>query len=278
MLVISGPCAIESETLALNVAETIATLAARLPITAIYKSSFDKANRTSVNSPRGVGLDEGLRILARVRDEFGLPVITDVHETAQIGSVAEVVDVLQIPAFLSRQTDLLLAAMRSGKPVLVKKGQFMAPGDMAQVVTKAASGLAGGRDVTRHLLLCERGTSFGHHDLVVDMRGLAQMREFGCPVIYDCTHSLQQPSAAGSSSGGQRHLIPALARAAVAAGVDGLFIETHPEPGKALSDAATVWPTAELGGLLENLLAIDAVTGPAKRTIPLPRLQGRRTA
>jgi len=270
MLVISGPCAIESERLALEMAELLAQLAQRLPVTAIYKSSFDKANRTSIASPRGMGLDEGLRILARVREEFGLPVITDVHECAQVAAVAAVVDVLQIPAFLSRQTDLLLAAAASGRPVLVKKGQFMAPGDMTHVVAKAASVM--GQDVTRKLLLCERGTSFGHHDLVVDMRGLVQMREFGCPVIYDATHSLQQPSAAGTASGGQRALIPALARAAVAVGIDGLFIESHPRPDQALSDAATVWPADRLGELLEELLAIDAVAGPEKRKIDLPTL------
>lgn len=272
MLVISGPCAIESEALALEVAERLAVLAQRLPITPIYKSSFDKANRTAIGSPRGVGMDAGLKILGKVREQFGLPVITDVHETAQVAPVAEVVDVLQVPAFLSRQTDLLLAAAASGRPVMVKKGQFMAPGDMAQVVAKAASVM--GDQVNRRLLLCERGTSFGHHDLVVDMRGLAQMRELGCPVIYDATHSLQQPSAAGTSSGGQRHLIPALARAAVAVGVDGLFIETHPCPDKALSDAATVWPLDRLGDLLEHLLAIDAAVGLAKRTVDLSALSG----
>lgn len=275
MLVISGPCAIESEALALEVAERLAALAQRLPITVIYKSSFDKANRTSIASPRGVGLDEGLRILTKVREQFGLPVITDVHETAQVAPVAEVVDLLQIPAFLSRQTDLLLAAVRSGKPAMVKKGQFMAPADMAQVVAKAGSALGEGETIGQRLLLCERGTSFGHHDLVVDMRGLAQMREFGCPVIYDCSHSLQQPSAKGTSSGGQRDLIPALARAAVAVGIDGLFIESHPRPGEASSDAATVWPLDRLGDLLEQLLAIDAVIGAEKRTIALPRLAGR---
>jgi 2-dehydro-3-deoxyphosphooctonate aldolase (KDO 8-P synthase) len=268
MLVISGPCAIESEALALEVAERLAELAQRLPITAIYKSSFDKANRTAITSPRGVGLDEGLRILAKVREQFGLPVITDVHECAQVAEVAAVVDVLQVPAFLSRQTDLLLATCASGRPVMVKKGQFMAPGDMAQVVAKAASVLGG--DVSRRLLLCERGTSFGHHDLVVDMRGLAQMRAFGCPVIYDATHSLQQPSAVGTKSGGQRKLIPALARAAVAVGVDGLFIETHPRPDEAQSDAATVWPLDRLGDLLEELLAIDVVVEVERRTVELP--------
>ncbi len=275
MLVISGPCAIESEALALEVAERLAALAQRLPITVIYKSSFDKANRTSIASPRGVGLDEGLRILTKVREQFGLPVITDVHETAQVAPVAEVVDLLQIPAFLSRQTDLLLAAVRSGKPAMVKKGQFMAPADMAQVVAKAESALGEGEKISQRLLLCERGTSFGHHDLVVDMRGLAQMRDFGCPVIYDCSHSLQQPSAKGTSSGGQRDLIPALARAAVAVGIDGLFIESHPRPGEASSDAATVWPLDRLGDLLEQLLAIDAVIGAEKRTIALPQLAGR---
>jgi len=272
MLVISGPCAIESEALALEVAEQLAALAQRLPITAIYKSSFDKANRTAIGSPRGVGLDQGLRILAKVREQFGLPVITDVHECAQVAEVAAVVDLLQVPAFLSRQTDLLLAAAGSGRSVMVKKGQFMAPGDMAQVVAKAASVM--GDSVTRRLLLCERGTSFGHHDLVVDMRGLAQMRAFGCPVIYDASHSLQQPSAAGTKSGGQRELIPALARAAVAVGVDGLFIETHPRPDQAQSDAATVWPTDRLGDLLEELLAIDAVVAVDRRTVDLsPRAE-----
>ncbi len=262
MFVIAGPCVIESEAAALFAAEQLAGIAARLGIRLIYKSSFDKANRTSPSSPRGPGIARGLQILERVRNETGLEVLTDIHEVAQVAEAAAVVDVLQIPAFLSRQTDLIQAAIATNKPVNVKKGQFMAPEDMRHVVAKAAAAMPPGSDVSRHLWLCERGTSFGHRDLVVDMRGLETMRGFGCPVIFDASHSVQQPGAAGATSGGQRQHIPVLARAAVAAGVDGLFIETHPDPANALSDAATVWPLDQLEGLLARLIEIDQVVQP----------------
>jgi 2-dehydro-3-deoxyphosphooctonate aldolase (KDO 8-P synthase) len=262
MFVIAGPCVIESEAHALRSAETLAGIAARLAIRLIYKSSFDKANRSSAASPRGPGLNRGLEILAKVRATSGLEVLTDIHEPAQAAIVAEVADVLQVPAFLSRQTDLIQAAVAAGKPVQVKKGQFMAPQDMAQVVAKAAAMLPAGAAVGQHLWLCERGTSFGYQDLVADMRGLEVMRGFGCPVVFDASHAVQQPGAAGQTSGGQRELIPVLARAAVAAGIDGLFVETHPDPAAALSDAATVWPLGQLERLLAGLLAIDAAARP----------------
>jgi 2-dehydro-3-deoxyphosphooctonate aldolase (KDO 8-P synthase) len=262
MFVIAGPCVIESEDHALRTAEVLAGIAGRLGLRLIYKSSFDKANRSSAVSPRGPGLDQGLAILSKVRAATGLEVLTDVHETAQIAAVAQAVDVLQVPAFLSRQTDLIQAAVRAGKPVQVKKGQFMAPEDMAHVVAKAAAVLPASAAPGEHLWLCERGTSFGYRDLVADMRGLEVMRSYGCPVVFDASHAVQQPGAAGQTSGGQRHLIPVLARAAVAAGIDGLFIETHPDPAKALSDAATVWPLDRLEAMLAGLLAIDAAARP----------------
>ena len=262
MFVIAGPCVIESEAAALNSAERLAGIAARLGIRLIYKSSFDKANRTSGSSARGPGISRGLEILSLVRSATGLEVLTDIHEAGQAAQAAEIVDVLQIPAFLSRQTDLIHAAIATNKPVNVKKGQFMAPEDMRHVVAKAATGLPTGTDIAKHLWLTERGTSFGYRDLVVDMRGLEIMRGFGCPVIFDASHSVQQPGAAGATSGGQRELIPVLARAAVAAGVDGLFIETHPDPANAWSDSATVWPLDRLEDLLASLIAIDRVARP----------------
>lgn len=262
MFVIAGPCVIESEATALNSAERLAEIAARLGIRLIYKSSFDKANRTSGSSARGPGILRGLEILGLVRSATGLEVLTDIHEASQAAQAAEIVDVLQIPAFLSRQTDLIHAAIATNKPVNVKKGQFMAPEDMRHVVAKAASCLPAGTDIGQHLWLTERGTSFGYRDLVVDMRGLEIMRGFGCPVIFDASHSVQQPGAAGATSGGQRELIPVLARAAVAAGVDGLFIETHPDPANALSDSATVWPLDRLEDLLASLIEIDRVARP----------------
>lgn len=280
MFVISGPCVIESEGQALAIAHELADIARRLRLRMIFKASFDKANRTSGKSRRGPGLRRGLDILARVRAETGLEVLTDVHEVAHVAPAAAAVDILQIPAFLSRQTDLIQAAVRSGRPVNIKKGQFMAPADMAHVVAKAAECLTAGEPVGERLWLCERGTTFGYHDLVVDMRGLETMRGFGCPVIYDASHSVQQPGAAGGASGGQREMIPALARAAVAVGVDGLFIETHPDPARAWSDAATVWPLAGLEPLLADLTVIDRVvkglTGaphPACTSAPLPVVQ-----
>jgi 2-dehydro-3-deoxyphosphooctonate aldolase (KDO 8-P synthase) len=262
MFVIAGPCVIESEEHALRTAEALAGIAGRLAIRLIYKSSFDKANRSSAASPRGPGLEQGLEILARVRVATGLEVLTDVHETAQVAAVAQAVDVLQVPAFLSRQTDLIQAAVATGKPVQVKKGQFMAPEDMTHVVAKAAAVLPADAAIGEHLWLCERGTSFGYRDLVADMRGIEVMRGLGCPVVFDASHAVQQPGAAGLTSGGQRHLIPVLARAAVAAGIDGLFIETHPDPADALSDAATVWPLDRLEALLSGLLAIDQAARP----------------
>lgn len=264
MLVIAGPCVIESESHALMVAERLAAIAARLGVRLIYKSSFDKANRTAAAAPRGPGLDEGLAVLAKVRRETGLEVLTDIHETAQAAAAGEVADVLQVPAFLARQTDLIQAAVRTGRTVNVKKGQFMAPEDMAHVVAKAQAVLADDEPIAARLWLCERGTSFGYRDLVVDMRGLEIMRGLGCPVIFDAGHSAQQPAAAGSVSGGRRDLIPALARAAVAVGIDGLFIETHPDPANALSDAATAWPLDRLEPLLASLLALDSAAREAR--------------
>jgi 2-dehydro-3-deoxyphosphooctonate aldolase (KDO 8-P synthase) len=252
-----GPCVIESEAMALSTATAIAAVGQRLGITIFYKSSFDKANRSAIGSPRGPGLHEGLRILQRVKAETGLPVLTDVHESAQITLTAQVADVLQIPAFLSRQTDLLVAAMATGCIVNVKKGQFMAPQDVGNIVHKAASALAEGINVQDRLWLTERGNSFGHNDLVVDMRGFAVMRATGCSVLFDATHSVQRPCALGDRSGGDRAAIPALARAAVAAGVDGIFIEAHPDPDRAHSDAATAWPLDKLEPLLSDLIGID---------------------
>ncbi len=259
LFVIAGPCAIESEALALSIATTLRALADRLGILLIYKSSFDKANRSSGRSFRGPGMEEGLRILEKVRSETGLPVLTDVHETHQVAAVAEVVDVLQTPAFLARQTDFIAAVAASGKPVNIKKAQFMAPRDMTQVVVKAReAALAAGLDPDR-FLLCERGASFGYNNLVSDMRSLPIMAETGCPVVYDATHSVQLPGAGGDRSGGERQFVPVLARAAVAAGVAGVFVETHPDPDRALSDGANSWPLDELPALLERLVAIDAV-------------------
>jgi 2-dehydro-3-deoxyphosphooctonate aldolase (KDO 8-P synthase) len=265
MFVIAGPCVIESEDHALQVGEVLARIADRLGLELIYKSSFDKANRSSPNSPRGPGLDRGLEILAKVREATGLRVLTDIHETWQAPAAGQAVDVLQVPAFLSRQTDLIQAAVATGRQVNVKKGQFMAAQDMAHVVAKAEAALPAGTAVGERLWLCERGTSFGYRDLVSDLRSLELMRALGCPVVFDASHSVQQPGAAGATSGGQRELIPVLARAATAAGIDGLFIETHPEPDLALSDATTVWPLDRLEELLRGLQAIDAAARPLWR-------------
>jgi len=252
LFLIAGPCAIESEKLALDTAETLKAMAARVGVTLIYKSSFDKANRSSASSFRGPGIEQGLRILARVRDEIGVPVLTDVHEDTPMDEVADVVDVLQTPAFLCRQTNFIERVARAGKPVNIKKGQFLAPEDMVHVVAKA-------RGVgNASIMVCERGASFGYHNLVSDMRGLAIMRATGCPVVFDATHSVQLPGGQGASSGGQRQFIPVLARAAVAAGVAGLFMETHPDPDNALSDGPNAWPLDELEPLLGTLLALDA--------------------
>lgn len=252
LFLIAGPCAIESEALALDTAEALRDMAARVGVTLIYKSSFDKANRSSATSFRGPGIEEGLRILARVRDDMSVPVLTDVHEDTPMDEVADVVDVLQTPAFLCRQTNFIERVARAGKPVNIKKGQFLAPGDMTHVVDKAR------RTGNEHIMVCERGASFGYNNLVSDMRSLAIMRATGCPVVFDATHSVQLPGGQGASSGGQREFVPVLARAAVAAGVSGLFMETHPDPANALSDGPNAWPLGELEPLLETLVALDA--------------------
>jgi 2-dehydro-3-deoxyphosphooctonate aldolase (KDO 8-P synthase) len=258
LALIGGPCAIESEKHALETAERLARIAADRRVPFIYKSSYDKANRSSVDSYRGPGLREGLRILALVRARVGVPVLSDVHDPAEVAPAAEVLDVLQIPAFLCRQTDLVLACARAGRPVNVKKGQFLAPRDMAQVVAKIRS--AGNEGI----LLTERGTSFGYNNLVVDMRGLGDMRELGYPVIFDATHSVQLPGAAGTRSGGERKWVPGLARAAVAFGVDGLFMEMHEDPdrtlpdGRPLSDGPNMLRIDDLPRLLDQILSIRA--------------------
>ena len=258
LALIGGPCAIESEKHALLTAERIAAIAAERRVPFIYKSSYDKANRSSVTGYRGPGLAEGLRILKKVRDTVGVPVLSDVHQVSEVGPAAEILDVLQIPAFLCRQTDLILAAARTGKPVNVKKGQFLAPGDMKNVVDKILS--VGNRAI----LLTERGTSFGYQNLVVDMRGLPDMRALGCPVVFDATHSVQLPGGAGDRSGGERKYVPALARAAVAVGIDALFMEMHEDPdrtlpdGRPLSDGPNMLRIDDLPRLLDELTAIRA--------------------
>jgi 2-dehydro-3-deoxyphosphooctonate aldolase (KDO 8-P synthase) len=252
LFLIAGPCAIESEALALSTASTLKALTERLGIPFIYKSSFDKANRSSHESFRGVGIDEGLRILSKVRDECGVPVLTDVHEDTPLDAVAEVVDVLQTPAFLCRQTDYIQRVAATGRPVNIKKGQFLAPWDMQHVVAKAKA--TGNGDI----MVCERGASFGYNYLVSDMRALAVLRKTQCPVVFDATHSVQMPGGLGATSGGQREFVPVLARAAVAAGVAGLFMETHPDPEKALSDGPNAWPLGQMEALLTTLLSIDA--------------------
>ena len=253
LFLIAGPCVIESERLALETAGALREITAAVGVPFIYKSSFDKANRSSHESYRGPGVEQGLRILDRVRREVGAPVLTDVHEDTPLAEVADVVSVLQTPAFLCRQTNFIQNVCRQGLPVNIKKGQFLAPGDMSHVVAKAK---ATGND---DILVCERGASFGYNNLVSDMRALAILRATGCPVVFDATHSVQMPGALGGRSGGQRAMVPVLARAAVAAGVAGLFMETHPNPDAALSDGPNSWPTAMLRELLEELTAIDAV-------------------
>ena len=259
LFLIAGPCAIESEQLALSTAETLRGIADRLGILLIYKSSFDKANRSSGSSFRGVGLEEGLRILEKVRAETGLPVLTDVHDAHQVKPVAEVVDVLQTPAFLARQTDLIEAVATSGKPANIKKGQFMAPGDMVNVIDKCKAAAVHADMNMPTMMVAERGASFGYHNLVVDMRGLAIMRDAGAPVVFDATHSVQLPGGNGTTSGGQREFVPVLARAAVAVGVSGVFMETHPNPAEAKSDGPNAWPLDQLEELLKTLLALDAL-------------------
>ena len=252
LFLIAGPCVIESEQLALDTAGALKAMTDELGIPFIYKSSFDKANRTSSQSYRGPGMEEGLRILQAVKDQIGVPVLTDVHEDTPLAEVAAVVDVLQTPAFLVRQTNFIQKVARQGKPVNIKKGQFQAPWDMMNVVAKA-------REVgNEQIMVCERGASFGYNTLVSDMRGLAIMRETGCPVVFDATHSVQQPGGQGTSSGGQREFVPVLARAAVAAGVAGVFMETHPNPAQALSDGPNAWPLPKMRELLSVLKDIDA--------------------
>lgn len=251
---IAGPCAMESHDHAFEMAAALKEITGKLGIGLVYKSSFDKANRTSADSARGIGLEKALTIFADIKERFGLPVITDVHEKEQCAEVAKVVDILQIPAFLSRQTDLLVAAAETGKAVNVKKGQFLAPWDMANVAAKITA--AGNPDV----MLCERGASFGYNTLVSDMRSLPIMAATGAPVIFDATHSVQQPGGQGTTSGGQREFVPVLARAAVAVGVAGVFIETHQDPDKAPSDGPNMVPLREMEGLLRQLIAFDALS------------------
>ena len=255
LFLIAGPCVIESRQMALDTAGQLKEICAALNIPFIYKSSFDKANRSSSKSPRGPGMEQGLAILAEVRQQIGVPVLTDVHDASQITQVAAVVDVLQTPAFLCRQTDFIEAVACCGKPVNIKKGQFLAPDDMQHVVAKARAA-NGGLD---NIMVCERGVSFGYNNLVSDMRALSILRKTGCPVVFDATHSVQLPGGQGSTSGGQREFVPVLARAAVAVGISGLFMETHPDPDHALSDGPNCWPLGKMRGFLENLRDIDAL-------------------
>jgi 2-dehydro-3-deoxyphosphooctonate aldolase (KDO 8-P synthase) len=255
LFLIAGPCVIESEQMAMDTAGKLKEITAALGINFIYKSSYDKANRSSGKTFRGLGMQEGLRILSEVRKQIGVAVLTDVHSENEVPEVAAVVDVLQTPAFLCRQTDFIEACARSGKPVNIKKGQFMAPWDMKNVVDKAKA-VNGGAD---NIMVCERGASFGYNTLVSDMRGLAVMRNTGCPVVFDATHSVQQPGGQGDKSGGQREFVPVLARAAVASGIAGVFMETHPNPAEALSDGPNAWPLGKMQALLETLVELDSV-------------------
>jgi 2-dehydro-3-deoxyphosphooctonate aldolase (KDO 8-P synthase) len=252
LFLLAGPCVIESEQMALDTAAELQQICGELGIPFIYKSSFDKANRSSSKSFRGLGIDKGLAILEKVRSSLGVPVVTDVHEDTPLAEVASVVDVLQTPAFLCRQTNFIHNVAAQNKPVNIKKGQFLSPWDMQQVVNKALE------TGNRQIMVCERGASFGYNNLVSDMRSLAVMRATGCPVVFDATHSVQLPGGQGSVSGGQREFVPVLARAAVAAGVSGLFMETHPDPDKALSDGPNAWPLDKMKSLLQVLMRIDA--------------------
>ncbi|MDF0377071.1 3-deoxy-8-phosphooctulonate synthase [Methylophilus sp. YYY-1] len=253
LFLIAGPCVIESKQMAIDTAGQLKEMAARVGVPFIYKSSYDKANRSSTKTFRGFGMEEGLKILDEVRAQIGVPILTDVHTEEQVPHVAAVVDVLQTPAFLCRQTDFIVACAQSGKPVNIKKGQFLAPGDMKQVVNKAKEA-NGGAD---NIMVCERGASFGYNTLVSDMRGLAIMRETQCPVVFDATHSVQQPGGQGEKSGGQREFVPVLARAAVASGIAGIFMETHPDPSQALSDGPNAWPLGKMEDLLHLLVDLD---------------------
>ncbi len=255
LFLIAGPCVIESEQMAMDTAGRLKEICAAAGVNFIYKSSYDKANRSSGKSFRGLGMDEGLRILSEVKKQIGVPVITDIHAIDEIAAVSAVADVLQTPAFLCRQTDFIQAVAASGLPVNIKKGQFLAPGDMKNVVNKAKDA-NGGAD---SIMVCERGVSFGYNTLISDMRGLAIMRETGCPVVFDATHSVQQPGGQGDRSGGQREFVPVLARAAVAVGIAGLFAETHPDPANAMSDGPNAWPLHLMRELLETLRDIDAL-------------------
>ena len=264
LFLIAGPCVIESREMAIDTAGRLKEIAAAVGIPLIYKSSYDKANRTSGKSFRGLGVAAGLRILADVKREIGVPVLTDIHDTPEIADVAAVVDVLQTPAFLCRQTDFIRAAASAGKPVNIKKGQFLSPWEMKNVVDKAReaareAAVSSGSAYVDNIMVCERGASFGYNTLVSDMRSLAVMRESNCPVVFDATHSVQQPGAQGDKSGGQREFVPVLARAAVAAGIAGVFMETHPDPGKALSDGPNAWPLGRMQELLETLVELDRV-------------------
>ena len=254
LFLIAGPCVVESRHMAIDTAESLKEITASLGIPFIYKSSYDKANRSSGKSYRGLGMEKGLEILAEVRKKVGVPVLTDVHDKDDIAEVAATVDVLQTPAFLCRQTDFIHAVAASGKPVNIKKGQFLSPGEMKNVVDKARE--ASGKDT---IMVCERGASFGYNNLISDMRSLAIMRETGCPVVFDATHSVQLPGGQGSSSGGQREFVPVLARAAVASGIAGVFMETHPDPDKALSDGPNAWPLDRMKELLSTLKELDAL-------------------
>jgi 2-dehydro-3-deoxyphosphooctonate aldolase (KDO 8-P synthase) len=254
LFLIAGPCVVESEQLQLDTAGTLREITGRLGINFIFKSSFDKANRSSSESFRGPGMEEGLRILAEVKRQIGVPLLTDVHEYTPMDEVAAVVDVLQTPAFLCRQTNFILQVAAAGRPVNIKKGQFLSPWEMQNVVDKARS------TGNRQIMVCERGFSFGYNNLVADMRSLSAMRATGCPVVFDATHSVQLPGAQGVSSGGQREFIPVLARAAVAAGIAGIFMETHPRPQQALSDGPNAWPLARMGALLTTLKQLDTIT------------------
>ena len=251
LFLIAGPCVVESQQLQIDTAGTLKEITGRLGIPFIFKSSYDKANRTSSKSFRGLGIDEGLRILAEVKKQIGVPVLTDVHEYTPLDEVASVVDVLQTPAFLCRQTDFIQNVAKTGKPVNIKKGQFLSPWEMKHVSDKALE------TGNTQIMVCERGTSFGYNNLVSDMRSLAVMRETGCPVVFDATHSVQLPGGAGGKSGGQREFVPVLSRAAVAVGISGVFMETHPDPEKALSDGPNAWPLGKMEALLATLVALD---------------------
>lgn len=255
LFLIAGPCVIESKQMAIDTAGQLKEITDALGIPFIYKSSYDKANRSSTKTFRGFGMEEGLKILDEVRAQIGVPILTDVHTEEQVPHVAAVVDVLQTPAFLCRQTDFITAVATCGKPVNIKKGQFLAPGDMKQVVNKAKE--ANGN--TDNIMVCERGASFGYNTLVSDMRGLATMRETNCPVVFDATHSVQQPGGQGEKSGGQREHVPVLARAAVASGIAGVFMETHPNPAEALSDGPNAWPLGKMQDLLSVMIDLDRV-------------------